>query len=218
MNMTPIDWPPVLDLLKSLVTAMVFHPEDLKIDHKALSASLEVRIQANAADTSRLIGKGRQNHKALSTLFAVICRAKGFRFYLARIVEPAVGEAGEGFVFLPDPAWPRERIKDLLCDVARAIFPSTHDPLVLLADSIDDDRTTLEVYVSPKESREVIELVRPELDRIFGGIGSVQGRKLAVDVIPQRSDPAIAPQRLGESKEIPEVQPKSASGRWAKEV
>jgi len=191
---------------------MVFHPGDLKIEHKALSASLEVKIQANAADTSRLIGKGRQNHKALSIVFAVICRNRGYRFYLARIVEPDVGDAGEGFVFVPDSNWPRERIKELLCDVARAIFPHTSDPLVLLADSIEEDRTTLEVYVSPKESREVIELVRPELDRIFGGIGSVHGRKLAVDVIPQRVE-------SGELRvERPEVQPKSASGRWAREI
>lgn len=199
--MKTIDPKPVIALLQKLLTEMVEHPENLVIEHRALTASVTITIQAHAGDTPRLIGEGAGNYRAIVAIATAAGARRGFRVNIPPIKEPVVGEPSR-YRFTPTPDWPRKRILGLLRDTLGAVF--AHPEKVVCNEDDDDANhiTTVEAFVSRMERAEVLDALAPAIRRVFDAIGKAHGRLLAVDVV-QSADPE---------------QPDSADGRHMKQL
>ena len=185
--MKTIDAKPVLNLLTKLLTEIVEHPENLVIEHRALTASVTVTIQAHAGDTPRLIGEGAGNYRAIVAIVTAMGARRGFRVNVPPIKEPVVGEPSR-YRFTPNPDWPRKKILALLKETAAAVF--AHPERLEFHEDDDDANhiTTVEVFVARTERAEVLDSLGPAVRRVFDAIGKAHGRLLAVDVV-QSTDP-----------------------------
>ena len=193
----------VLTLFRRLVTEIISHPENLVIDAKQHTQSMVLTVQAHAADTSRLIGEGASNYKALVTMATALGGRAGMRVSVPPIREPVIGER-DRYKFTPNPEWPRTRIMDLLSDTARAVFA---DPDAIEIKPFDDDgtvSTTVELWVARNERTTLVHPVGEALRTLFDAIGKANGRLIYLDVIPK--------------KEVEGPQPATAGGRFTKEV
>lgn len=201
LRMKTIDPKPVLALLQRLLEGMVAYPDDLRIEHRALTASVTITIQAHAADTPRLIGEGAANYRALVAVLMGAGAQQGYRVNIPPIREPITGEP-ERYSFQADPNWPRSNILALVRETAKAVV--AHPSSVRIA--VDDDdpniTTTVEVFVSRTERAELVDALAPAIRRLFDAIGRAKGRLVAVDFMAE-SDPA---------------QPDTADGRNTKSV
>ena len=192
---------PALELLRRILTELVAHPENLRIEYRALTASLTIMIQADTGDTPRLIGEQAQNYRALCAIMAAVGAAAGYRVAIPPIQEPVIG-APSRYRFEPNPDWPKERILKLLRDVAEAVFAHSGGMECMEFDDPANGITTVEVHVSRLENPKVVDVLRPAIGRMFDAIGKANGHLLAVDII-QSADPG---------------QPDSADGRFTKQL
>src|SRR6266550_4699768 len=195
--------------LHALLTGLVGHlaqrEKDLCIEVKPLAAMLSVSIGCHAQDAPRIIGKGGAHHKALARILSCIGQKNKVLVKLEAIQAERlkVSEASM-WGFKSDQNWDKVGIRRLLLETCRMVFRD--GDCIQIADRDDDAQmqTLFFVSVARNEPMELCLAMTNDLNTIFNAIGKRRGRLLQVGVVPE-----LEP-------ETP--QPKSAAGRFAKEL
>jgi predicted RNA-binding protein YlqC (UPF0109 family) len=201
--MKRVDPSPEVDLLRRLLSRMVAYPETLVLDAKAFYGSATISIQAHAADTPRLIGTGCVNYRSIRAIMLAVCARRGYSVTVPKIREPVTG-VPEQYKFTANPRWPSTELLALLTDTVRGCVEQPES--VRLEPHHDDENvtTTVEVFVSRTENKDVLRALGPAIKTVFDAIGRTNGRLLNVALIPD-AEPS-------------QEQPASARGRYTGEV
>ena len=193
------------DLLRELLGQLVMRPSDLRLESDTVTNTLTVSVSCHAEDAPRIIGKAGSHHKALLRIARAIGERERLRVYVEvsapRMTHQQI-ERREHWGFEPDPNWPRKGITRLLAQTCRMVFGDCME-----LESTDDEgqnKTMFAVSVSAHEPLELVLAMVSDLNTLFNAIGKRNGRLLQIDVTPK-----LEPEKK---------QPKSAAGRFAREV
>lgn len=206
MKATTIDTRPLTKLLRTILELIVQHPQELLIEAKPHAASVEVYITPHAADTAKVIGKKSATYLGFRTVLAYIGANHGYRTTLAKIQEAVTGEK-EPWKYTTRDQWPKAKVLAALRDTVAAVYPQAGQEIQTY-ESRDAKSTTLEVFIEGnKEDLDPSGWLAKSIAAIWTSIGVTQGHDLNVDLIFKGT---AQPGEAG--------QPKSAAGRFAKEL
>jgi|SRR6266571_3947972 len=195
--------------LHALVTGLVSHlaqrEKDLRIEVKPCGTMLSVWIGCHAEDAPRIIGKGGAHHKALARIVHAIGQKNKMLIKLEAIQAERL-EVFEASMwgFKPNRNWDKAGIKRLLLEACRMVFRNGDCVQVVGQDDDPQHQTMFFVSVARNEPMELVLEMTNDLNTLFNAIGKRRGRLLQVGVVAELES------------ETP--QPKSASGRFAREV
>lgn len=179
-----------LGLLRRVCASICKRPNELRMEAEESDGTLEITIEANPADTRRLVGAGGNIVKNLELLFRMLTRGTGKHVRFCDI--EANTNAPVPFApFVPNPKWPREKIEKLLRDLAEEIFDV---PVDVRTEA--HTRWTVKMYAVPQGDCEDVPDVRT-FDKVanvlFVPIGTEAGMKVYAhchDWKKQRQAPA----------------------------
>jgi len=70
------------DLLATIVTALVSHPDMVRIDHHDQGNTVLLEVHVDPEDMGKIIGKQGRTVKALRTLLSAACAKNGLKYSL----------------------------------------------------------------------------------------------------------------------------------------
>ena len=117
-------------LMHRVFLAIAVRPDELKLTWERSPGLLEATVQANPADTRRLVGRNADNLKMLSALFRLLAYGTGVHVKILDLV-PNENPAPAFFKLTTDPEWPRQDLETLLRDLAEEIFET---PVIIVTE------------------------------------------------------------------------------------
>jgi len=165
-------------LARRVLEEITFHKSDLHVTPTQVGRSCMIKVQVHKADMPRAIGSGGLHHRALDTLIAAI----GIKYAVnmrVNLVEPEVGRPERYERFEASHNWNSEPVVALLRDICAAVFITSAE---VSAHDAADATTNLEVTVSAREPRKIIEPIGKALQVLFNAIGKANGRIVLLDV------------------------------------
>ncbi len=192
--------------ITGLVTHLAQREKDLFVKVKPVASLVSVSIECHAEDAPRIIGKGGAHFKALTRIVQAIGSKNKLLIRLNAIEAERLedSDAPSTWGFKPDRNWDRAGIKRLLLETCRMVFRNGDCIQVIERDDNAQTLTMFFVSVARNEPMELCLEMTNDLNTLFNAIGKRRGRLLQVGVIPEQEP------------ETP--QPKSAAGRFAREV
>jgi predicted RNA-binding protein YlqC (UPF0109 family) len=164
---------PVTAYARSLLEALVRHPEDLRVSGDKFGTVLAIEIEANPEDNPKLIGGQGKHISALTRLFRAIGQRQGLEVVLDLIVpeRPAAKQTASP-QFVPDRSWKPELAMALLARAASQLSPGckvTHHKL-----------QNITVFKISCPDNAISPDTLDALDILFEAVGFRQGRVLHV--------------------------------------
>ena len=175
--------------LLELVNEIIFHPDDLKLNHFRISPTFHViNIDGHPSDKGRIIGPGGANFVALKHLVAAMGHKFGFRFQLGRVEnsDGPVEYDRYGKTKLGND-WHESKVRDLF---ERAVMACLIEPATVAIDDVDEKSSVLRVAHSVREPAADLRRVTNALQTIFNAVGKANGRQLYVSA--EAEQPATA--------------------------
>lgn len=173
-------------LVRRILEEITFHHADLHVTPTQVGRSWMIKVQVNRADMPRVIGGGGLHHRALDTIVAAVGVKNAVNMRL-HVLEPDVGRPERFEKFEASHNWNAEPVVRLLRDICAAVFITQAE---VSARDVADATTNLEVILSGKEPRKIIEPIGKALSALFNAIGKANGRIVMVDVAVEGEAPA----------------------------
>lgn len=176
----------ISNLLKRIISEIIFHPEDLKITPTSIGRSWTIRVMLHRADTPRCVGKGGNHIKSMDKLANLIGAKNGVNVRVM-LSEPEVGKAERYAQFKPSEKWNGQEVAKLAKDVGDAIFASETSTIV---GDVDGTTSSIEMTVSRRENKALVSAVQEAMQVLFNAIGKANGRILFLDIVEELVAPA----------------------------
>jgi predicted RNA-binding protein YlqC (UPF0109 family) len=164
---------PVTAYARSLLEALVRHPEDLRVVGEKFGTVLAIVIEANPEDNPKLIGAQGKHISALTRLFRAIGQRQGLEVVLDLIVpERPPSRQIPPPPFVPDRNWKPELAMALLARAVSQLSPGctvSHHKL-----------QNITVFKIACSSNAISHDTLDALDILFEAVGFRQGRVLHV--------------------------------------
>ena len=165
--------------LTALLTEMVLHPDQLRVDVITVGINSRITITATHSDSRKIVGAGGVYFSALKMMTSIwAARDKcGCVFDFVKSVGRAEIEGYPPFEIVEN--WDREKVVELALGTARAL---ASNPDSVKIETVDGKNgvTNLDVFVSGEQNPEVMRQIMSTLIR---PIGKIKGRNLIFNVI-----------------------------------
>ncbi len=192
----------IVDLARDLLREWTLHPDTLEVWLEPGKIADKLCIRGHQTDTGRILGKRAGHLAALKTVLTEAYHHEERKLLVVELLEAKeqVDQEREGHrVFVPDPNWPRQRILDLIERMLRHLF----NPFVMERED-SSCTTVMLVGVSSQESFARVSKLETALKVLINLIGKPNGRLLLI--------------RIEQGLEPEAAQPKTAAGRFTKEI
>lgn len=166
-------------LLRRLISEFTYHPEALRIVSEPIGRMGKITLQAHKADTSRIVGERGSHIKALTAIVEAIGDKEG-QPLIVELIEPVFGEPERFAKYKGAENWNGEKIRQLLQDVAAAIFR----PEPKIETHSAGETTAMEILVQQRSQSHRVDDLEIALRALFNAIGKANGRKLHVSILP----------------------------------
>lgn len=192
------------ELFSEILREFILHPGELEVVAVQLTKSATVHIKANGGDVGRIIGERGAHFKALQHVCLAVSHKHKTAIELAPVAEPESGRADRYQKFAAKENWREKEVLSLLTRTVRMIF--RHESVIdIETKNMPGAITVFTVRIARAEDGDIVQIMQAALKTIFNAVGKANGRTLYVELIAEKSHEA-------------ERQPKSAGGRYCKEV
>ena len=167
---------------RKMVEPFIKHPENLEVNCFQERSTIIVEARAHYADTGKIIGKGKANFTAVSTILALIGFRNGVNIRLNNLLPSKVG--GQEFLtpFDNQDDWPEQQTTADLEEILKMFLAQTFTLIIGTEKVHDEEWTVYTIGISEKEKLPISSAqIARELSKIFHAIGKERGRRIKVE-------------------------------------
>lgn len=181
---------------------MILHPDKLKVEAVEMRRSFTIYTQANYTDSKRIVGSQGSHFNAVQAFVKAAARKHGLNAELDKIQTVGRITQDQYPPFLAKDDWPKQKVGDLIKDMAAAVFTHESEIEVNIVDA-PAGSANIDLIVSDSEDSQLVAEMLAVFKVLVRPVGKSNHRNLIINVIADKQT---------------EKQPETADGRHMKQI
>ena len=175
----------LIGFIRTLADGYILHPDQLVIELVDVPGASEkfVRLDAEATDKARLIGRNGKHFRALGTLVSMFAKQRGEKVRLLHLDLPAQPERGDRYPkFKIDSEWPIEQMRAIVERTVNNCLDTAHVWVEIVQLTKAD--SAIAIHVSPqRDGGKSMRDFKEAAEVLFGAITTGMGQRVSVSVV-----------------------------------